>query len=106
MVFWLHLLSVRDKEAFSFTLKMEAAGSTKMLAYTYQNVRRHFQWDIIHRSLYTENHIKNRTTLYRQNSELFVVLFKAAGKLASIDIFIVCLCGLYITVGPLSELRQ
>ena len=75
MIFCLHLLSVRVEESYCCTLKMEATGSTEILAYSYQNVRRHFQGDIIHRSLYTENHIKIRTKLCGHNSELFVVLF-------------------------------
>ena len=85
---------------------MEAADSVVMLAYSYQNVRHHFQWDIIQPSLYNENHIKIRTTLCGQHSELFVVLFKPGGKSAGFDLLIVSLCGLQITVGLLSELRR
>ena len=75
MIFFLHLLSVRVVEDFCYTLKMEAAGCTEKLAYSYQNVRRYFQGDIIHRSLYSENYTKIITTMCGQNSELFVVLF-------------------------------
>ena len=94
MIFCLHLLRVSFEEAFCFTLKMEAAGSTEMLAYGYQNVWRHFHWNIIYRSIYIDNHAKIRTTLCGQNSELLVLLFESGGKLASTDLFIVCLCGL------------
>jgi len=60
----------------------------------YQNARRHFQGDIIHHSLYTENHIKIRTKLCGQNWELFVVLFKANGELAALT-FSVFACVVY-----------
>jgi hypothetical protein len=99
MIFCLHLLSLRVEDAFCFTLKMEAAASTEMLSYRYQNVRRRFQGDIIHRSRYTGKHTKIRTTLC-------LWCCKAGGKSAGIDLFSVCLSGLEIKVEPLSELRQ
>jgi hypothetical protein len=66
---------------------IEAAGSAEILAYSYQNVRHHFQGDIIRRSLYTENHINISTKLCEHNSDLFVVLFKEGGKSSGIEPF-------------------
>jgi hypothetical protein len=63
---------------------MEAAGSTEVLANSYENLRRYFKVDIIYHSLYYENQTKIRTTLCGQHSELFVVLFKESYNFLSL----------------------
>jgi hypothetical protein len=61
---------------------MEAAASTKMLASSYQNIRRYFQENISPQLLYPENHTNLATrcnSILPQRIELHLVLKRQLG---------------------------